>query len=299
MASVLDEEKRDEEQREENEFRPAEHQQLINELVPKMSLAENWRDRLLRLLDGRLFQVIGLTALFLIVADGAFFFFLLMGWHGMCTPRTDCEPRNYWYNVAVQILTALFTYTAFVSMPWRCTNALHISGWNCPYRQNSVGSDLYGFPSKDIWFHIPLGKRCGIISFLLINCFTQFANQYTRLVFSNFGAQNVTPGNIWTGVFFLCSMLCAAIGGAWLVYEESKLRKSSPPGRFPPGLLQVIGEYYRRCRKEKEAPFEGDQGDVAIVESDSPIPEVFDPTRHLSLHDVTPASRGAMRLFGM
>jgi Protein of unknown function (DUF2985) len=298
MASVNEDERGNDEQGEEAEFRPCE-QQRINELDPKMSLAETWRDHLLRLLDGRLFQAIGLTVLLLIVADGAFFFFLLMGWHGMCTPRTDCEPRNYWYNVAVQFLTALFTYTALVSMPWRCTNALHIFGCSCPYRQNSVGSDLYGFPSNDIWFHIPLSKRCGILSFLLLNCLTQFANQYTRLVYSTFDAQNTTPGNIWTGVFFLCSMLCAAIGGAWLVYEESKLRKSSPPGKFPPGLLQVIGEYFRRCRKGKEEPLESNQGDVAVEESEGPVPDVFDPTRHPSLHDITPASRGAMRLFGM
>ena len=293
MASV-----NEDEQDEEAEFRPGE-QQRIKELDPKMSLAENWRDHLLRLLDGRLFQTIGLIVLLLIVADGALFFFLLMGWHGMCTPRSDCELRNYWYNVAVQFLTALFTYTALVSMPWRCANALHIVECTCPYRQNSAGSDLYGFPSNDIWFHIPLSRRRGILSFLLLNCLTQFANQYTRLVYSNFDGQNSTPGNIWTGVFFLCSMLCAAIGGAWIVYEESQLRKSSPPEKFPPGLLQVIGEYFRHCRKGKKESLETEQGDAAVEESEVPVPEVFDPTRHSSLHDITPASRGAMRLFGI
>jgi hypothetical protein len=297
MASAHDEERRDDVQDEENELSPS--LPCIDDLDPKISLAENCRDCLLRLLDGRLFQVIGLTVLFFVVADGAFFFFLLMGWHAMCTPRTDCDPRNYWYNVAVQILTALFTYTAVVSMPWRCTNAIHISGWNCPYRQNRVGHDLYGLPSNDIWFHIPIGRRRGIILFLLLNCLTQFANQYTRLVYSTFDAQNSAPGNVWTGVFFLSSMLCAAIGGAWLVHEESKLRKSSPPGKFPPGLLQVIGEYYRRCRTKEEKPIEGDPGDITIEENETPVSDVFDPTRHLSQHDVMPASRSAMRLFGI
>ena len=298
MVSVNDEERSNDEQGEEAVFRPGE-QQRIDDLDPKMSLAEDWRDHLLRLLDGRFFQAIGLTVLLLIVADGAFFFFLLMGWHNMCTPRTDCEPRNYWYNVSVQFLTALFTYTAFISMPWRCVNALHVFGCSCPRRRNSVGSDLYGFHSSDVWFHIPLRKRCWIISFLLLNCLTQFANQYTRLVYSTFDAQNTTPGNIWTGVFFLCSMLCAAIGGAWLVYEESEVRRSSPPGTFPPGFLQVIGKFFQRCRTKKKEPLESDLGEVAFEESERPVPEVFDPTRHLSLHDITPASRGTMRLFGM
>ena len=286
----------------------------MDNMNPPESRGEKMRDALLRLLDGRLFQFIGLLVLFLVILDGAFFFFLLMGWHTMCIPRTDCDVRNYWYNVSVQILTGLFTYSAVVAMPWRCVNAFHVSGWHCPYRQNSVGHDLYGFTSKDIWFHIPLRRRGGIIFVLILNCLAQFANQASRIMYSSFEEQNTSPGNIWTATFFLGSMVFAAIGGAWLVYEESHLRKASPPDTFPPGLLQVMrGLWLCRCKTVKEAPATtqdegtleegiedaGDHTPVKVGDVLVPEHEHVDPTRHHSLHDVTPASRGSMRLFGM
>ena len=95
-------------------------------LSPSRSSGERSRDALLRLLDGTIFQYLGLMVLFLVVVDGAFFFFLLIGAQRMCRPRTDCDPRNGWYNISIQILNILFTYMATVSMPWRCTNAIHL-----------------------------------------------------------------------------------------------------------------------------------------------------------------------------
>ena len=40
-----------------------------------------------------------------IIGDGALFFFLLMNWQAMCTPDEDglCEPRNWWYNLSIQV----------------------------------------------------------------------------------------------------------------------------------------------------------------------------------------------------
>ena len=286
-------------------------QRGLDELDPPISSGENFRDALLRLLDGELFQLIGLIVLFLVVLDGAFFFFLLVGWQGMCTPRTDCDPRNYWYNFAVQALNVLFTWTAIVSMPWRCTNAIHIAGWHWPRRKHEIGCDLYGLQSKDIWFHIPLRRRGGIILFLLLNCLTQFANQITRILYASFDEQNTWPGNLWTNVFFVASMACAAAGGGWLIYEETKLRKANPPGKFVPGLLEVIGPYVR-CKKEgvckkKTEELIAEEEEI-VVEAEEPTPEPLpdptdhaDPTRHHFhyLHDITPASRASMRLFGM
>lgn len=288
-------------------------QSSMDDMNPPVSQGEKFRDALLRLLDGRLFQLIGLIVLFLVILDGAFFFFLLMGWHTMCVPRTDCDARNYWYNVSVQILTGLFTYSAVVALPWRCANAFHVSGWHCPYRENTIGHDLYGFPSKDIWFHIPLRRRAGIILVLLLNCLTQFANQASRIVYSSFDKQNTSPGNIWTVAFFLSSMVFAAIGGAWLVYEESHLRNSSPPDQFSPGLLQVIRDCICSCKKANKEPVmtQDDQTleeGIDCTDHHTPVKvdgvpvaehEHIDPTRHHSLHDVTSASRGSMRLFGM
>lgn len=142
---------------------------------PPRTPREIGRDYVLAWLDGRFFQVLDMIVFILVIADGAFFFFLLMGWQAMCTPRQDCEPRNWWYNWSVQVLTGLFTYMVTVSFPWRLANFWHTVGLG--YRKNTPGLDLYGLPTKDIWFHIPLCRRLWIIIILLLNVFTQYANQ--------------------------------------------------------------------------------------------------------------------------
>ena len=36
----------------------------------------------------------------------------------MCTPvEGRCEPRNWWYNLSIQVLNVLFTYGVLVTMP--------------------------------------------------------------------------------------------------------------------------------------------------------------------------------------
>mmetsp|Transcript_22214 Transcript_22214/g.36778 ORF Transcript_22214/g.36778 Transcript_22214/m.36778 type:complete len:312 (-) Transcript_22214:157-1092(-) len=273
-----------------------EEEVYVYELYPPMSGGEHFRDGLLRRLDSQFFQLIGIIVLFLVIVDGAFFFFLLVGAQGMCTEpsRTDCDPRNWWYNFSVQFLNGLFTWMAIVSMPWRCANWMHIACWGCPHRNNQVGRDLYGVRSEDSWFHLPLRKRGGIIIVLLLNCLAQFANQITRFIYSDFDSQNEFPGNIWTNVFFASSFIFAFIGACWLVYEETQLRKAHPPGTFTPGLLEIAEPYICCCKKKRD--------EVAGVEAE-PHPhyfEHFDPTRHRSLHDIIPhVSRPDFRLFGL
>ena len=41
-----------------------------------------------------------------------------LGWQAMCTPvEGRCEPRNWWYNLSIQVLNVLFTYGVLVTMP--------------------------------------------------------------------------------------------------------------------------------------------------------------------------------------
>ena len=258
-------------------------------LDPPIGSGERMRDALLRLLDRPVFQIIGMLVLFLIIADGALFFFLLMGWHTLCSPVTDCEPRNWWYNFSIQVLNVLFTYTNLFSMPWRMTNFLHISGWSCPYRSNDVGCNLYGMPeSTDAWFHIPLKPRWGITVLLLLNAITQFINQGTRIYYYDFESQNEAPGNIWTNVFFAASFICAGIAAAWMTYEASKVRKRHP-GRFGPGPIDLMKDMIRRMRKKDT------EGEDTAIETDA-----IDPTRERRRRSVlhTP-DRAGLRMWAM
>jgi hypothetical protein len=231
----------DEQDRDEQEHE--ERYPLLHLLNPPQSCGENLRDVLLRMLDHPVFQVTGIIVLVLVVIDGAFFFFLLVGWHNLCdTPsRTDCEPRNRYYNISVQILVGLFTYMALDTITWRTTNFLHTMGWSCPYRRNAVGHDLYGQPTKEMWFHIPLQRRKGILMVLLLNCWTQFANQWSRIQFSTYQQQSTMPGVVWINLFFVLSMVCGFIGAAWYLYEEYRLTLRNPtPGTFEPGVIDYI-----------------------------------------------------------
>jgi hypothetical protein len=65
------------------------------EIYPPRSRGEKVRDRILRILDSVAFQIMGYIVLFFVVADGALFFFFLMGWQSLCRPRRDCKCSVY------------------------------------------------------------------------------------------------------------------------------------------------------------------------------------------------------------
>jgi Protein of unknown function (DUF2985) len=223
-------------------------------LEPPISTIERYRDIVLRTLDLPIFQYIGIFIMLGVVIDGAIFFFLLIGLHSLCHPVTDCEPRNTVYNISIQILNGFFTYMAILSLPWRLSNFLHLSQtlrnrlYCCcrkcyPQRSNEIGHNLYGLLDTDIWFHIPLHRRCYITTLLLLNCLFQFINHGTRIVNSTYEKQDTYPGNVWTNVFFVSAFLCAGTGAGWILYETSQLRKTYPT-KFGHGPVDAIKHFY-------------------------------------------------------
>jgi hypothetical protein len=274
---------------------------------PPPSHGENFRDWILSTLDRPFFQYLGLLVLFLVIGTGALFFFFLMGWQTVCRPRTDCEPRNWWYNWSIQALNVCFTYMATVSLPWRTTNAIHTFGGGCPHRENSVGHDLYGLPTHDIWFHVPLGRRGGILTVLILNCVTQYANQATRIKYYTYELQDASPGNIWTNVFFAASFGFAGIGGAWMLYEFGRVRKAHPPNTFAPGPLDMAKIKYAEYKASRAAAKKKDDGEAVeeqgvlagTEEETDPSMHYPDPTREGRRRSAVPVNRSSMRLFGM
>jgi len=268
-------------------------------LDPRESKSEKSRDALLKLLDSTFFRYLGILVLILVIIDGAFFFFLLVGWQAMCNDptRTDCDPRDWWYNWSIQVLNVLFTYMAVVSMPWRCINAIHLSGGACPRRSFEIGHDLYGRPTELIWFHIPRLHKALITAQLLGNCIAQFINQGTRIYYPDFDSQNKAPGSIWTNVFFGLSFFLAFTGVCCILHQEGKLRKEFP-GRFGPGpvdTVKVLIDEYKKRNTTAEGVANKDEN------SSTDIPkEGGDISHHSSTRkSVTPCSREAMRCFAM
>jgi Protein of unknown function (DUF2985) len=298
-------------------------------LNPPVSKIERCRDALLRALDLPIFQSIGIAVLVGVIIDGALFFFLLVGWHTLCTPRTDCEPRNRVYNISIQILNGFFTYMAIITLPWRVSNFLHLTQCSCPPRSNAIGCNLYGQLDSDLWFHISARRRLYITIILLLNCFFQFVNHATRIVKSTYEEQDVAPGNIWTNVFFVAAFVCAGVGGVWIAVEAAALRKEQP-GKFGHGPVDTMKHLYRHhflrwvlCKPagvksadhhvdaedhvvEISTNEEGEQAEIAFHHHEQLVATEIE--RRNSLNDHTREGkhrtlfledRGAMRMFGM
>ena len=278
--------------------------EIMDQLVdPPLTCVEHFRDDILRLLDTQFFQVVGILVLIGVIIDGAVFFFFLMGWQNLCRPRTDCNPRNDIYNISVQILNGFFTYTGIVSLPWRCTNFLHVSGWHCPRRQNKPGYDLYGLPTMDIWFHLSRKQRIYILIPLILNCVFQFINQSMRIIYWNYELQDELPGVIFVNVFFASSFLSGFVGGSLLVYF-SHLKRQEHPGKFGPGLKELVQEFWGKHVRRKEATDDedGEGGDKEEEEQPQPLPARFDhpdPTRADNKWEATKLDRAEMRLWAL
>jgi hypothetical protein len=207
------------------------------------------------------------------------------------------EPRNQIYDISVQILNGLFTYMATVAMPWRCSNAVHVFGCGARTRDNSDGKDLYGFDSQDVWFHIPICHRRNITVILLLNCFCQYFNQATRIVFWSYKLQDHFPGNLWTNLFFVASMLFAAVGALYLVVVEGRVRKLNP-GKFKPGPIQQLSAWW----KSKRQPDQNSAAAAAAIEMPSRRDILRDQTQNKYgsvLGSSGESVRGGLRMFAL
>lgn len=267
---------------------------------PPPTRVEHFRDALLSLLDGKVFQLIGIVVLIGVILDGAVFFFFLMGWQTVCRPRTDCSPRNEIYNISVQILNVFFTYMGLVSLPWRLANFLHVTGWQHTQRKNEPGYDLYGLPTMDIWFHLSKRQRTVILTALIFNCLFQFTNQGMRIVYYNYELQATWPGVLWVNLFFASSFLVGFFGGSMLMYF-SHLKRLEEPGKFGPGpreLAQQLWDKHVRGRDSMDVD-DDEEEEEPSRDSLSPRYNHPDPTRAKDNWEATKVDRAEMRLFAM
>jgi len=270
------------------------------QLQPPASKLELARDDLLLFMSRSYWGYLAIVHLFLIIGDGALFFFLLMGWQTLCGPNFEpsCERRDTTYNISVQILNGLFTYGVLVTMPWRLANTHHL--W-CSRRSSQAGCDFYGKPTEAIWFHIPPAHRKGIMALLLLgNTLGQFANQATRIVYFDFELQATSPGSIWTQVFFFQNFACAFAGAIYQAVQERRLRLGQS-GRFPPGPLEEAKGLYLKWRARGSqtavsvAAESGPQGPMEMVTASSSrrVDDAADNgSSHLDLQRVLCAGAG-------
>ena len=263
----------------------ADNGELLPEVIPPLTCTERGREVLFTILDHPIFLVVGIFLLFVVVVAGLFYFFLLMGWHGLCSPVKDCEPRNWWASASIHLLCGIFTYISIVSMPWRVSNFLHSSRLSCPFRSNDTGRDLKGLPSDDIWFHIPAKKRTHITLVLLFNCIFQFVQQAMRFVYSSWKASNAMPGSLAINLPFIASIVLGALGAVMTGMAENKLRKEFP-GKFTPGIMEIL-----------KAKLKGDEPEEVDTEA-TPTPTVRQSVRTSKL-SASVVMRNELRLYAL
>lgn len=274
-------------------------------LDPCLSTGENMRDALLRFLDKPFLQFLGIVVTISLVASFLMKFFLLVGWHGLCEPRRDCDPRNKIFNILSHVLNICLKYQAVLAFPWRITNLLHTTGWACPHRHNAPGNDLYGQVTDDIWFHIPLRQRTWILVFLLGNCVSQYFHQVTRYIYHSYQLQHQRPGVVWTNLFLSLALACFYIGGFLIVYHGNKIRQTDPQ-RFGQGPVELVREKWNQLISSPTEPYTDGNNETTLV---SVAPKVgkrpsdtvseFDPTRSRSKRQLVELNRSSMRMFAM
>ena len=222
----------------------------LRRAAPKdASKYELLRDACLLALDlytkTRAFLVLTVVWALAVVIFGVLFFFLLVGWHGY-ESQSDADDLG---NIAIQILTALFTYISFFTLPWRVANAIHLMGIGSRKRSCEAGVDFYGRPTKGIWFHIPPRKRRWIVALLCGNFLCQYATQGCRFGWSSYPASQSLPGVVWINLTFVGSILCGMFSGILQGAAEGGVRKAKP-GEFPPTPVDIAIQTWKEERQK-------------------------------------------------
>lgn len=271
----------------------------------KTSCFERWRDSVLTFLSQPLLSiwtVLTICHALLIIGWGAAFFFIgLLDAHLLCEPKDDCNPRNYFSNVAIQILTALFSYSAILTFTWRIANAHHL--W-LSSRSSAPGCDFYGRKTEAIWFHISRNRRSVIVVMHLLNTFGQVYTQVSRIVYSTYEeTQSPRIGYYHCTISFIAAFVLGILSAAMQLWEERKVRQREPE-RFPPGPLEDAALSYRKWKRGNWSliPFCCHKAQATISETVMSTPvvsNVVSATAKLASPAVEASAKGVELIFDL
>ena len=210
------------------------------------SSLERCRDKVLRTLTRRTFLKIAvlwlLNAIGWVVLIVLLFLALHLGAFGKL--GMDDSALKIWFNIAVKVMTGLFSYLNGISVPWRLSIAHHLF---CSRRSCAPGRDFYGRPTEALWFLLPIKRRRLIAVLLLIAVLFHYANQAAHIYWSSYEESMEGPTAIPVTATFLLSVLYSIIAGVVQGRAESQLIKQSP-GKFPPGVWADVKEVVTMVR---------------------------------------------------
>ena len=214
---------------------------------------ERARDRVLGYLAQPLLSawtLVGIVHMLAVVGVGAWYFFLLVDDQTFRNFPMSEVVRHDFMNVGIQVLTALFTWSALLTMPWRLSNATHLTyntgkdscntcaGRLCcaagKPRSCAPGLDFYGKPTESIWFNIPIFHRRVIVTLLLVNTFAQFMSQTARIVFNTYELSGSYPGSVWCNATFGAAMGFGLLAAFWQLLQAAAALAPTPTPTLTP-----------------------------------------------------------------
>jgi len=257
---------------------PAQEELLVQlqlrekQLDPPMTPTEERFDRWIRFAHSPLVQQTGVRWLMMTLLGIVFpvLIAFINDWHTLCEPKNDCEPRNFWMNLDIQILTGLFTVKAIICFPWRLWALLHVlqiggdsssSSWlrrtishHFPKRSHALGRGLHGLEATDeidrLFFHIPHRPRLLICLLNLGDCLFQFINQGTRVYFYTYALANSRPGSMWVDTFWPGAFVCGFAGGNlmehWINRVKRQQQQQPDAPKEQPKSPSAIAKFYQQ-----------------------------------------------------
>ena len=210
-----------------------------------LTRAEKFRDNLVAAIEHPYFlypaAVICMT---LLTIFGLWLLCLLFGWHTLCSPVRDCEPRNFWVNACLQIITWVFTFKAVCSLPWRVADYFHARGWT--RRNHELGRNWHGnFDAGNAWYHVDQTTRRRLVALMLAECFFQFLNQGTRVIFMGYASSTTFPGIIWTNCFIFGAMVGGMTSTVGYFRATEKVKRQQPE-QFGAAVVDRLKDSYRK-----------------------------------------------------
>ena len=210
------------------------------------TLVETVRDRVLRALCAHIFN--DLAVLWLINAVGwvlvVVVVFCALNLRLFGRLQMGDDGLKIWFNIAVKVMTGLFSYLNGVALPWRVSIAHHMF---CSRRSCEPGRDFYGRETEALWFLLPVGRRKLIAVLLNLSAFFHFSNQATHIVWHSYEASMEEVTAIPVAATFGLSVLFGILAGIVQGNSEDKLIKESPE-KFPPPISKAVKRVFQKWR---------------------------------------------------
>ena len=184
---------------------PAHNVEQTLNTPPDASCFERFRDSTLRFFAHPVFSV--LAVIWAVAVTVVFTAFALCLFHLLPLPNDE---QDYYQERSTQGLSALFTYSVIIPLPWRLSILWQVLNREC---RDHPGTDLHLRPTDVAFFNIGWRERAIIAVLLMLNTIIQLVHQAFHIVWHDFGSFSSFPHSLYFTVTMITS-----VSRSWHVY---------------------------------------------------------------------------------